>query len=251
MALKASSTVASTVGPRIVVALDFAEADAAMSFVQRLDPARCRLKVGKELFTRAGPALVRQIRAAGFEVFLDLKFHDIPNTVGAACAAAAAIGCWMLSIHAQGGVAMMSTARRQLDSVARRPLLIGVTLLTSMGDTDLRDLGVTGSPAEVVLRMARLALRAGLDGVVCSPQEVRLLRRELPQGFLLVAPGIRPAGSDAQDQVRTATPAAAVQGGADYLVIGRPITRAPDPLQALILIEEEIARAAEGGSASA
>jgi orotidine-5'-phosphate decarboxylase len=251
MALKASSTVAAIAGPRIVVALDFAEPDAALSFVERLDPARCRLKVGKELFTRAGPALVRQFRAAGFEVFLDLKFHDIPNTVGAACAAAAAIGCWMLSIHVQGGVAMMSAARSQLENVVRRPLLIGVTLLTSMGDADLRDLGVSGTPAEVVLRLARLALRAELDGVVCSPQEVSLLRRELPRGFLLVTPGIRPAGADAQDQVRTATPAAAVQSGADYLVIGRPITRAPDPLKALTLMEEEIARAAEGGAASA
>jgi orotidine-5'-phosphate decarboxylase len=228
---------------RIIVALDFPEADAALRFIGGLDPARCRLKVGKELFTRAGPPLVQAMQAAGFDVFLDLKFHDIPNTVGAACAAAAAMGVWMVNVHAQGGLAMMQAAREQVDGSSHRPLLIAVTLLTSMGEGDLRELGIHGSPQEVVLRLAKLAARAGMDGVVCSPQEVSMLRAELPREFLLVTPGIRPAGSDVNDQLRIATPASAVRSGVDYLVIGRPITRAADPMQALAAIEQEIALA--------
>ncbi len=231
-------------GPRIIVALDFAEPDLALAFVRGLDPARCRLKIGKELFTRAGPALVRETTSAGFDVFLDLKFHDIPNTVGAACAAAAALGVWMVNVHALGGTAMMRAAREQVDAAAHRPLLIAVTLLTSMGPGDLEDLGLAGPPQEAVLRLARLAARAGMDGVVCSPQEVPLLRAEMPRDFRLVTPGIRPAGSGADDQVRIATPAGAVSSGADYLVIGRPITRAPEPARALAAIEQEINEAA-------
>jgi len=233
-------------GPRIIVALDFAEPAAALAFVRGLDPARCRLKIGKELFTRAGPALVREMTSAGFDVFLDLKFHDIPNTVGAACAAAAALEVWMVNVHALGGTAMMRAARAQVDAAAHRPLLIAVTLLTSLGPGDLEDLGLAGPPQEAVLRLARLAARAGMDGVVCSPQEVPLLRAEMPRDFRLVTPGIRPAGSGADDQVRIATPAGAVSSGADYLVIGRPVTRAPDPSRALAAIEQEIMGAAGG-----
>lgn len=233
-------------GPRIIVALDFAEPAAALAFVRGLDPARCRLKIGKELFTRAGPALVREMTSAGFDVFLDLKFHDIPNTVGAACAAAAALEIWMVNVHALGGTAMMRAARAQVDAAAHRPLLIAVTLLTSLGPGDLEDLGLAGPPQEAVLRLARLAARAGMDGVVCSPQEVPLLRAEMPRDFRLVTPGIRPAGSGADDQVRIATPAGAVSSGADYLVIGRPVTRAPDPSRALAAIEQEIMGAAGG-----
>lgn len=228
---------------RIIVALDFPAPETALSFIGGLDPARCRLKIGKELFTRAGPPLVQAMQAAGFDVFLDLKFHDIPNTVGAACAAAAAMGVWMVNVHAQGGLAMMQAAREQVDGSSHRPLLIAVTLLTSMGEGDLRELGIHGSPQEVVLRLAKLAARAGMDGVVCSPQEVSMLRAELPREFLLVTPGIRPAGSDVNDQLRIATPASAVRSGVDYLVIGRPITRAAEPMEALAAIEQEIARA--------
>ena len=225
---------------RIVVALDFAEPATALAFVQRLEPGRCRLKVGKELFTRAGPTLVKQLSRDGFDVFLDLKFHDIPNTVAGACAAAAELGCWMVNVHAQGGLAMMTTAREGIEKLPRRPLLIAVTMLTSLTESDLRVLGIQGSPQDVVLRLAHLAQRAGLDGVVCSPLEVSVLRRVLPRDFLLVTPGVRPAGSERDDQARTATPAAAVRNGADYVVIGRPITRAADPLQALTAIEHEI-----------
>ncbi|MGQ0657862.1 MAG: orotidine-5'-phosphate decarboxylase [Chromatiales bacterium] len=237
MALRASSIAAS----RIIIALDFAGADAALALARQLDPARCRLKVGQELYTRAGPPLVERLVRAGFDVFLDLKFHDIPSTVAAACAAAAELRCWMVNLHAQGGLAMLTAAREQIAAASRRPLLIAVTLLTSLKEADLRDLGISGEPPEVVLRLARLAHRAGLDGVVCSPQEVPLLRRELPREFLLVTPGIRPAGAEQDDQLRTGTPGAAVRNGADYLVIGRPITRSPDPLQALAEIEQEIA----------
>lgn len=227
--------------PRIIVALDFADAERALKFIRDLDPKRCRLKVGKELFTRAGPPLVGAIRDLGFDVFLDLKFHDIPNTVGAACAAAAAMGVWMVNVHAQGGMAMMRAAREQVDASANKPLLIAVTLLTSMSQDDLRDLGVSGSPQDVVIRLAKLAARAGLDGVVCSPQEVTMLRAELPRDFLLVTPGIRPAGAEVGDQVRIATPGAAIASGSDYLVIGRPITRASEPMHVLAMIEAEIA----------
>jgi orotidine-5'-phosphate decarboxylase len=226
--------------PQIIVALDFAEPELALKLIRDLDPKRCRLKVGKELFTRAGPPMVEKMIATGFDVFLDLKFHDIPNTVGAACAAAAAMGVWMINVHAQGGKAMMRAAREQVDTSAHQPLLIAVTLLTSMSQNDLDDLGVSGSPQDVVLRLAKLAASAGMDGVVCSPQEVAMLRAELRRDFLLVTPGIRPAGADAGDQARVATPAAAIASGSDYLVIGRPITRAENPMQALAAIEAEI-----------
>lgn len=227
--------------PRIIVALDFPEAAGALDLAARLDPALCRLKVGKELFTAAGPALVEALMQRGYAVFLDLKYHDIPNTVASACKAAAALGVWMINVHALGGRAMMQAAREALTVHALRPKLIAVTLLTSMGERDMEEAGITGTPAQAVARLARLAAESGMDGVVCSAQEAAMLRRERGPGFCLVTPGIRPAQADGDDQQRIMTPRAAIDSGADYLVIGRPITRAPDPLHALKQIGLEIA----------
>jgi len=228
----------------IIVALDVAAKAPALALVERLDPARCRLKVGNELFTRLGPSIVRTLHKRGFEVFLDLKFHDIPNTVAAACAAAADLGVWMINVHCTGGAAMIAAARARLDQVggARRPVprLVGVTVLTSLDADDLAAVGCPGEPRERVLRLAELGRRAGLDGVVCSPQEAALVRRALGPGFLLVTPGVRPAGAAVGDQKRVMTPAQAIAAGADYLVIGRPITGAPDPAAALAAIEQEL-----------
>jgi len=232
--------------PRVIVALDFAGADAALAFAARLEPQSCRLKVGKELFTAAGPALVEKLIGRGFDIFLDLKFHDIPNTVAGACKAAARLGVWMLNVHALGGRAMLEAARAGIGTDAGRPKLIAVTLLTSMGSADLQDVGIAGDSASTVLRLARLAGASGLDGVVCSAQEAQLLRRECGSGFCLVTPGIRPAQSGKDDQQRVLTPAAAIAAGADYLVIGRPVTQAPDPAAALAAINREIA----GGAAA-
>ena len=230
-------------GSAIIVALDFASADEAMAFTDRLSPAQCRLKVGKELFTRAGPALVERLAGRGFDVFLDLKFHDIPNTVARACAAAADLGVWMLNVHASGGRRMMAAAAEALDRCAgRRPYLIGVTVLTSLNEADLAEIGFSGSPADNVARLAALAREAGLDGVVCSPMEVARLRETCGDGFLLVTPGVRPAGSATDDQQRVMTPAQAIGHGSDYLVIGRPVTRATDPVAALAAIQAEIGR---------
>lgn len=228
-------------GRRVIIALDFPAPQAALEMVAHLDPARCRLKVGKELFTRGGPQLLEQLRKQGYEIFLDLKFHDIPNTVAGACAAAADLGVWMINVHALGGRKMMVAAREAIDKASHRPLLIGVTILTSMGEDDIREVGMAGTPAENVARLAHLARDTGLDGVVCSPQEVTLLRQDMGEKFLLVTPGIRPAWSAKGDQQRITTPGEAVRMGADYLVIGRPITAAPDPLAALVAIEQEIA----------
>jgi len=227
--------------PRIIVALDVPGAVGALELAARLDPALCRLKVGKELFTAAGPALVEALAQRGYSVFLDLKFHDIPNTVAGACRAAAALGVWMINVHALGGRAMMQAARDALAVHATRPKLIAVTLLTSMGGRDMEEAGISGTPAQAVARLARLAADSGLDGVVCSAQEAAMLRRERGPAFCLVTPGIRPAQSDADDQQRVVTPRAAIDNGADYLVIGRPITRAADPLLALQQINLEIA----------
>ncbi|OJZ18953.1 MAG: orotidine 5'-phosphate decarboxylase [Thiobacillus sp. 65-29] len=225
---------------RIIVALDFPEAASALALAQRLDPALCRVKVGKELFTVAGPELVRTLVACGFEVFLDLKFHDIPNTVAAACRAAAGLGVWMVNVHASGGRRMMDAARAALVDLPQRPLLIAVTVLTSMSAEDLGEVGVNDAPAAQVLRLARLAQSCGLDGVVCSAQEATLLRTELGEEFRLVTPGIRPAGAEAGDQCRVMTPAQALHAGATDLVIGRPITAASDPLAVLKQIQTEI-----------
>lgn len=225
---------------RVIVALDFADAGTATALADRLDPTQCRLKVGKELFVRAGPELVRYLARRGFAVFLDLKFHDIPNTVAQACRAAADLGVWMVNVHAGGGLRMMEAARAALDPSASSPRLIAVTVLTSMGGDDLHEVGVDAAPEAQVLRLARLARHAGLDGVVCSAREAATLRRELGPEFLLVTPGIRPSGSAADDQRRILTPLQALQAGADYLVVGRPITQAADPLAALRLVNVEI-----------
>lgn len=229
-----------TQAPRIVVALDFPGQAQALALVERLDPQRCALKVGKELFTRAGPALVGALVRRGYRVFLDLKFHDIPNTVAAACDAAADLGVWMVNLHASGGRRMMEAARERLASHAHPPLLIAVTVLTSMDRTDLAEIGCPEEPLDRVLRLARLTQAAGLDGIVCSPQEVVQVRADLGAGFVLVTPGVRPAGAAVGDQRRVMTPRDALAAGADYLVIGRPITAAADPLAALVAIEADI-----------
>ena len=227
-------------GPRIIVALDFPDADQARALVKRLDPRRCRVKVGKELFLRGGPDLVRALVDCGYEVFLDLKFHDIPNTVASACRAAADLGVWMVNVHALGGSAMLEAAREAVLAVRRPPLLTGVTVLTSHDAAVLREIGLAGPPEAAVARLARLARSCGLDGVVCSAREAALLKADLGAGFRLVTPGIRPAGAAANDQARVMSPARAVRAGADYLVVGRPITQAPDPLTALADIETEM-----------
>jgi len=226
---------------RIIVALDYASAEEAAQFVSQIEPGMCKLKVGKELFTLAGPDFVRQLVADGFEVFLDLKFHDIPNTVAQACKAAASLGVWMLNVHALGGESMMLAAKEALEGSARPPLLIAVTILTSMADADLQAVGLSGGAESNVLRLATLAQQSGLDGVVCSSREVAVLRQELLPSFTLVTPGIRPAGSQSGDQKRIMTPVDAVQAGSDYLVIGRPVTRAPQPREALMSINQSLA----------
>lgn len=228
---------------KIIVALDFPDAASALALASRLAPALCRLKVGKELFTAAGPDLVRTLVGRGFEVFLDLKFHDIPNTVAAACRAAASLGVWMLNIHASGGRRMMEAARDALADLAHPPLLIAVTVLTSMSGEDLTETGVADGPAEQVLRLARLAQSCQLDGVVCSAQEAAMLHTRLGADFRLVTPGIRPAGADTADQRRVMTPVEALKAGATDLVIGRPITGAIDPLAALQQIRSDIQNA--------
>ena len=225
----------------IVVALDYQSADQAIMMAQQLDPARCRLKVGKELFTAAGPQLVDQLQQFGFEIFLDLKFHDIPNTVAKAVLVAARMGVWMVNVHASGGAEMMQTTRTALkDKGGHQPLLIAVTVLTSMDAEGLTATGIDQSPSERVLWLAHLTKHAGFDGVVCSAQEAALLKRELGQEFKLITPGIRPHFAVVGDQKRIMTPAQAIAAGSDYLVIGRPITQADDPMKTLELIEQEL-----------
>ncbi len=226
----------------IIVALDYPDAAPARAFVARVRPESCRLKVGKELFVAAGPAFVSELVEQGFSVFLDLKFHDIPNTVAQACKAAARLGVWMMNVHASGGPRMLAAAREALETGAGpRPLLIAVTVLTSMGESELSAIGVAATPEEQVMRLAGLTREAGLDGVVCSPREAPHLRDGMGPDFALVTPGIRPTGSEAGDQTRILTPSQALSAGADYLVIGRPITQAADPLAALESIAQEIA----------
>ncbi|WP_435628334.1 orotidine-5'-phosphate decarboxylase [Candidatus Ferrigenium straubiae] len=229
--------------PKIIIALDYPAAAPALALAERLQPALCRLKIGKELFTAAGPALLDQLMKRGFEIFLDLKFHDIPNTTAQACKAAAALGVWMVNVHALGGRKMLEAAREAVDSSAHRPKLIAVTMLTSMAQEDLTGIGISATPAEMVLRLAVLARDSGLDGVVCSAQEAALLRKQCGKDFCLVTPGIRPAQASLDDQSRVMTPLAALQAGSSYLVIGRPITKAADPLQALLDINKEIGEA--------
>jgi orotidine-5'-phosphate decarboxylase len=231
---------------RIIVALDLADARSALALARRLSSSGCRVKVGKELFTRAGPTLVRDIQRLGLEVFLDLKFHDIPNTVAAACAAAADLGVWMVNVHASGGRRMLLAAREGLERAALPPRLVAVTVLTSLERADLAEVGIDRAPQEQVQRLATLAQDCGLDGVVCSPREVAGLRRAVGPEFLLVTPGVRPPGAVGDDQRRVLTPREALTAGADYLVIGRPITGAEDPLLAL----QEIARGLRAGQFS-
>jgi orotidine-5'-phosphate decarboxylase len=227
--------------PRVFVALDFPNAVDALSLVERLSPRDCGLKVGKELFVTAGPEPVRRMIERGFAVFLDLKFHDIPNTVASACAAAAKLGVAMLNVHASGGRAMMAAAREAIDRTGARPLLIAVTVLTSLDDRDMRDLGVDATAQAQALRLARITQACGLDGVVCSAQEAPALRAACGPTFKLVTPGIRPADAAKDDQARIVTPMDAVRNGADYLVIGRPITQAADPVATLASINASLA----------
>ena len=227
-------------GSRIVVALDFPGIAEALVFAGRVSPTQCRLKIGLELFTAAGPDVVSQLVTRGFDVFLDLKYHDIPNTVARACRQAANLGVWMLNVHALGGREMLAAARETIDHSTHRPHLIGVTVLTSQQQTEMAEVGMPDSVERQVQRLADVAHTAGLDGVVCSPQEAAALRQRFGKNFLLVTPGIRPAGTTLDDQQRTLTPAEAVAQGSDFLVIGRPITRAVDPLSVLQAINREI-----------
>ncbi|MBT3011465.1 MAG: orotidine-5'-phosphate decarboxylase [Candidatus Thiodiazotropha sp. (ex Lucina aurantia)] len=226
---------------RVIVALDYSRQDRALALVDRLDPSLCRLKVGKEMFTRLGPSFIEVLRGRGYEVFLDLKFHDIPNTVAAACDAAADLGVWMMNLHASGGRRMMEAARERLESRSNHPRLIAVTILTSLTGEEIQEIGFSGDPADNVLRLAKLAQQSGLDGVVCSPREAEMLRGDLGHDFLLVTPGVRPKQATQDDQRRVMTPADAINAGSSYLVVGRPITAAADPIQALQSINLEIA----------
>jgi orotidine-5'-phosphate decarboxylase len=222
---------------QIIVALDFADEKSTLRILNLIDPAVCRVKVGKELFTRYGPQLVKQIHEEGFEVFLDLKFHDIPKTVAGAVRAAADLGVWMTNVHASGGKSMLEAARKAVPE-NHSTKLVAVTVLTSLSTQDIEEIGIAGFPEQQVLRLAHMTAECGLDGVVCSAKEIELLRHNLPQDFLLVTPGIRPSGDDPDDQKRVETPARALAKGANYLVIGRPITQAADPalkLKELIL----------------
>lgn len=228
--------------PKVIVALDFNQRKPALAFADKLDPSLCRLKVGKEMYTHFGPDFVRHLHASGFDVFLDLKFHDIPNTVAKACCAAADLGVWMVNVHACGGPVMMEHTRSALDKFGDdRPKLIAVTVLTSMDKAQLNTIGIAGEPIDQVRRLARLTKDSGLDGVVCSAQEAKTLKADLGKEFMLVTPGIRPAGADVGDQKRIMTPEAAKAAGVDYMVIGRPITQAADPVAALKAINASIA----------
>ncbi len=224
----------------VIVALDFSDSGEVLELVSGLNPNSCRLKVGKELYTQCGPALVERLAADGFDVFLDLKFHDIPNTVAGACAAAADLGVWMVNVHALGGRRMMEGAREAITQKSHQPLLIAVTILTSMGEGDLHEIGLAGSAEDNVIRLAKLAEQSGLNGVVCSPLEVEVLNRQCGDVFNFITPGIRPAGTAVNDQKRVTTPVDALNLGANYLVIGRPITATADPLTALQAINSDI-----------
>ena len=225
---------------RIIVALDYPQQQQAMDLVDRLEPGQCRLKVGKEMFTRLGPAFVETLVGRGFDVFLDLKFHDIPNTVAAACEAAADLGVWMMNVHASGGRRMMEAAAERMAMRQQRPMLVGVTILTSLSQEEIVEVGYTGTPADNVLRLARLAESSGLDGVVCSPRESALIREQVNDAFALVTPGVRPASAALDDQKRVMTPGDAIRAGSTYLVVGRPVTAATDPLAALASINAEV-----------
>ena len=224
---------------RIIVALDYPDETSTMKLVERINPELCRLKIGKELFTRCGPELVKRIVRSGYDVFLDLKYHDIPNTVANACKAAADLGVWMVNVHALGGPAMLAAARNAL-SADDSPLLIAVTILTSSSEDDLKAVGINQSAKIMVRQLASLSKDQGLDGVVCSAQEAAELKTTLGHDFILVTPGMRLATDDAGDQKRIVSPVDAIRQGSDYLVIGRPITQADDPIQKLLTINSEI-----------
>ena len=227
---------------RIIVALDFDKIEQARTLVNQLDPKLCRLKVGKEMFTLYGPSWVTELVDKGFDVFLDLKFHDIPNTVAKACVAAAKLGVWMINVHASGGEAMMKAAKKALnENFDNPPLLTAVTVLTSMDKNEFDNVGYQRDIQTQVKHLAKLAEKSGLDGVVCSAQEAEMLSSQLGENFALVTPGIRPAGTDKGDQSRIMTPSKAIQAGSSYLVIGRPITQSTDPLTSLCEISESIA----------
>ena len=218
---------------KVIIALDFSERQQVLDLVSRLDPQECRLKVGKELFTSYGPQIVRELQTLGFEVFLDLKFHDIPNTVYKAIRAAADLGVWMVNVHASGGRAMLTQARQAIEDSQNKPLLIAVTILTSLSASEVAEIGYGQDVATQVKHLARLSYEYGLDGVVCSAQEANIIKSVTAPEFLTVTPGIRLADATKDDQTRVMTPEAAVKNGADYLVIGRPITQANDPLAVL------------------
>ena len=226
---------------KIIVALDYADEKSALQLVNQLDPALCKLKVGKELFTAAGPQFVERLSHAGFGVFLDLKFHDIPNTVAKACAAASNLGIWMLNVHASGGLEMMQAAQQSVSHSYEKPILIAVTVLTSMNQAGLNQIGIQTDLATHVINLAKLTQQAGLAGVVCSALEAPSLRQQLGKDFCLVTPGIRPANASLDDQSRVVTPVEALKNGASYLVIGRPITQSVDPLKTLEAIYADCA----------
>ena len=229
--------------PKVIIALDYDNDAAALDFVSRIDPSTCNLKVGKELFTIAGPKLVSKLVDLNFRVFLDLKFHDIPNTTAQAIKAAASLGVWMVNVHASGARVMRGKGANELDMLpqgAHRPIVIGIPVLPSMDQAQPNDIAIPGTPKEQVLRLARLTKESGLDGVVASAQEAALIKKELGSDFVTVTPGIRPAGAALGDQKRVMTPVEAIESGSDYLVIGRPITQAPDPCAVLKAINHDI-----------
>ena len=231
---------------RVIVALDFAEAKSALALAEKLSPEQCRLKVGKELFTSAGPQLVKALVDRNFDVFLDLKFHDIPNTVAKAIAAVADMGVWMTNVHASGGHRMMSASKEMLEQIGSPMLLIAVTVLTSMDNQDLKEVGIDRDTHNQVLELAKIAHGSGLDGVVCSALEAQSLKQSRGADFKLVTPGIRLPDNAADDQKRVVTPVQAVELGSDYLVVGRPITQAKDPLSVLQAINQSLEGILEG-----
>lgn len=232
--------------PKVIVALDYPDVRQALRFVQKVTPRDCALKVGKELFTASGPKFVEKLAGKGFRVFLDMKFHDIPNTVAAALLQAADLGVWMVNVHCLGGPKMLAAASTAMAKLTKRPLLIGVTILTSIDDGQLRCIGIESSMEEEVLLLARLARDAGLDGVVSSAHEAAAIKQATDESFITVTPGIRLIESSSDDQSRVMTPFQAIENQADYLVMGRPITKSPDPVATLAAVNQEV-REALGG----
>ena len=224
----------------IVVAIDKASLNEALQLADQLDPSLCRVKVGKELFTRCGPQIINELHSRGFEVFLDLKFHDIPNTTAQAVLAAADMGVWMVNVHASAGLVAMQESKKRLVDAGHDTLLIAVTVLTSMTEEGLKGIGVDVAVTEQVERLALLTKEAGLDGVVCSAQEASQFKQLCGQQFQLITPGIRMAEGSADDQKRICTPSEAMQNGSDYLVIGRSITQAADPIHKMTQILDSL-----------